>query len=717
MKSIARFASIFIFLLMAQPVWASTIQVTTQNDVFMDGSTCSLRDAIESFNNAPVLSGGCTNASADAFGTNDTILLPEGQYNLTLSGAPNDDNSSGDLDIEPTVVNPLLIQGADSNNPTATIIDAGMLSPRDRVLHIVGMFPVVSNTPVTLDGVTIQNGQAPDGTFGGNGGGVWVGVGGCLDLLNSVVRMNRAGDGNVAGSVSGGEGGGMSLANLDGSCGFNISNSLIENNQAGNGVPANNLFPGAGGRGGGISAIGDFTMDKTTIRNNRAGDGAVNSGFDTFDTFGGNGGHGGGLYLSLFDASATITRSTFNNNAAGDGGAADSTMTLGGGFGGTGGGLIFEAASGLSNFTLANNTFSENAAGNGGNSSLTPGGEGGSGGGIFFTPPIMSDDVIAILNNNTIFGNTAGLGGTGTVAGEDGDGGGLAFNFDLPSGSSVSIANTIFADNTVAGTGTGPNCSGIFFTDSGFNLEAGTDCMFTGPGGKQNANPMLGPLQDNGGPTFTHALLAGSEALDMGNNTAAPGSGFPACEPDDQRMISRPQGSACDIGAYEAQTSDLAVTKLVSSSQVSAGSTLQFTLTATNNGPDDADFVMVEDSLPAGTTLVSATPEQGTCLESVGTVICDLGTILSGVTVEILIEVIPNVDGTQTNTATVSFPGIDPDPSNNTASVDYIVAAGIVSGSGCKLQVDGSNAGGMTWILGCLLLSLSYVIRRRGFSE
>jgi hypothetical protein len=58
------------------------------------------------------------------------------------------------------------------------------------------------------------------------------------------------------------------------------------------------------------------------------------------------------------------------------------------------------------------------------------------------------------------------------------------------------------------------------------------------------SNPLLGPLQNNGGPTQTHALLAGSPAID------AVTSGCPP-PPTDQRGVLRPQGAACDIGAYE----------------------------------------------------------------------------------------------------------------------------------------------------------------------
>jgi hypothetical protein len=92
------------------------------------------------------------------------------------------------------------------------------------------------------------------------------------------------------------------------------------------------------------------------------------------------------------------------------------------------------------------------------------------------------------------------------------------------------------ADNDV------DNCSGS--VDSlGYNLTDDTSCGFTATGDLVVADAMLGPLQDNGGPTETHDLLPGSLAIDAGGSCPPPTT--------DQRGVVRPQGVACDIGAVE----------------------------------------------------------------------------------------------------------------------------------------------------------------------
>ena len=124
-------------------------------------------------------------------------------------------------------------------------------------------------------------------------------------------------------------------------------------------------------------------------------------------------------------------------------------------------------------------------------------------------------------------------------------------------GSAISLTSSTVADNvgigvfglgiTLAGTivagNTPDNCGGT--VSLGYNLDDDGTCSLTAAGDLAGVDPLLGPLTDNGGPTETQALLAGSPAIDAG------GSSCPAV---DQRGVVRPQGAACDIGAYEYAT-------------------------------------------------------------------------------------------------------------------------------------------------------------------
>src|SRR5262249_37032462 len=144
----------------------------------------------------------------------------------------------------------------------------------------------------------------------------------------------------------------------------------------------------------------------------------------------------------------------------------------------------------------------------------------------------------ALLTNCTVSGNSAALQGGGIRAGSitlsnatvtdnsAREGGGVY----LPAGGTSSVRNTIIAGNLVASVGVGPDVFGAF-TSGGHNLigdgTGGTGFTDGVAGdrvgtGVDPIDPGLGPLADNGGRTQTHALLAGSPAIDHGDNGLLP---------------------------------------------------------------------------------------------------------------------------------------------------------------------------------------------------
>lgn len=109
------------------------------------------------------------------------------------------------------------------------------------------------------------------------------------------------------------------------------------------------------------------------------------------------------------------------------------------------------------------------------------------------------------------------------------------------------IGSTDLASNkttSIQGTPLGTANANVSLFDLVRTMAPREQGTITGPP-LSTADPLLGPLQDNGGPTETMALLPGSPALDV-----VPASGT-VCPSSDQRGVSRPQGAACDVGAYE----------------------------------------------------------------------------------------------------------------------------------------------------------------------
>jgi hypothetical protein len=412
----------------------------------------------------------------------------------------------------------------------------------------------------------------------GQGGGLY-GSGGLLALSGSTVASNQAtggrgGDGGAGVSITNdggpggaGQGGGLYTT---GSL-LEISASSIASNQTtggggGNGGgpdPSGGMVglggPGGAGQGGalyasaGMLSISNATISGNTVRGGDGGNGG--DGGDRRNGGAGNAGQGGGLYAS--GATTSLTNSTLSTNAArgGDGGNGGNGSYPGnGGNGGNGGagqggGLFGVGMVALTSSTISTNTVGGGAGGNGGSGLIfLRGGDGGNGG-VGLGGGITVASGALDLTNSTVALNIAqassgGLGGSGNPpghpgTGQPGQGGGFRNG-----GGSVHALNTLFDDNSATSA---PDFSGTL-TSQGHNLigdssggtgYADTDLL--------DVDPLLGPLQDNGGPTQTMALLAGSPAIDAGDNTNAPdwdqrGEGFP-------RIVN----GIIDIGAFEYQ--------------------------------------------------------------------------------------------------------------------------------------------------------------------
>ncbi len=275
--------------------------------------------------------------------------------------------------------------------------------------------------------------------------------------------------------------------------------------------------------GGGIDRIFDSSNPANTLR---IADLTIRDGA-TSDAFGGgairnlaplalervivaanaaSGGDGGAITNSGAAAALTLIDSTLIGNSVSQPGGGD-------------GGALRNLNGGT--MTLTNVTASGNFANQSGGAMANSG-----------TSSITLTNVTITDNTATVDPMTPGSAGGGGIA---------------SSGGTVSLANTILAGNHDGDPtpSDDPDCQGTL-TSLGHNLVQGHDSMFCtfvpSTGDVVGMAPNLGALTDNGGPTMTHALLAGSPAVDH----------IPSgCPPTDQRGVPRPFGGACDIGAYE----------------------------------------------------------------------------------------------------------------------------------------------------------------------
>ncbi len=456
--------------------------------------------------------------------TNDTAVC--GETTCTLRGAIVAANSQAGAD---TVVFSLPADSAISLSAALPVITDSLAIDGSVVpgLTINGatayrIFEIGGNAAVSLNHLSLSQG-------GSNmlGGAILVDEDGQLTISNCRFVLNAAA--NRGGAIH--NDGGKVI----------VSESEFSENSAAN-------RGGAIYNDGGQLTVGTSTFSTNTTTTSGEGGGAIYN--------------SGGLIL---------TASNFDHNAV--------NSTTGGG------GALFNAPSSLA--TVANSTFSTNSAVDGGGAirnagTLTMTGStvahnlasdtSSAGGGL-----LNSSSGVALIANSTFHGNGAFMGG------------------GIRNSALLTLINVTLSENS-ADPGYG---GGLFNTGKGTlnytnsilaNSLSGSDCRNEGTiairvenlvesgvcGQDIMADPVLGPLQDNGGPTWTQALLAGSPAVNVGDNGAC------AADPVsnvDQRGMDRPQAIACDLGAYEVEA--IAGLAADSDSPTNLGSSTTFTATVT----------------------------------------------------------------------------------------------------------------------------------------
>lgn len=443
---------------------------------------------------------------------------------------------------------------------------------------------IYSSGSVSISGGVIQGNRSLTSTKG-KGGGISLSGNGELSLTNAILI------GNIAESDGGG------IAN-DSSEPVTIIGSIIVNNQSsvnGGGVRKSNAglltiiasyIAGntATGAGGGIGhSQGTLTLESSVVRDNQAllGGGGLLASNDfnlTNVTVSGNkatNGLGGGISHS--NGTATLNQVTISDNLAGL----------------NGGGFYNGATANVVNVTIDGNSTSQD------------------GGGFYNNGAGKAN-----LQHVTISSNAALV-----------SGGGL---FNDSDAASVVLHNTILSNTNNCAFG---NSATAGVTANDHNLETANSCGFSGTD-LVNADPRLGPLRDNGGATFTRALLTGSDALNTGMSNVTV----------DQRGFPRPVDGQPDIGAYErGLAADVAISKFESADPVLVNTSLTYFLLITNTSTTErATGVLVTDTLPVGVELGAVTTTQGTC-SGTATVVCDLGTLDSNRAVVVTIAVTPTL--------------------------------------------------------------------------
>lgn len=390
------------------------------------------------------------------------------------------------------------------------------------------------------------------------------------------------------------------------------------------------------GTGGAIASNGQLIVDSVQFSSSQASDG------------------GGAIFvgpLAPGDLGAAIIRnSAFSGN-------------LVSGASGAGGGAILVAGMAgsptlLASLTLVNSTVSGNLA----NASI-----GMAGGGIAFA------NATVVLISTTIAFNHAGAAGAnldqGALANTT-----LTLKNSIVSNGIIDVSPITLTDRDIYQPG------GATIVSDGFNVvqQRSAALGYQSTDAPNGTDPLLAPLANNGGPTFTHALLLGSPALDFVPDAQCTDDlGAPLLR--DQRgpaFVRQVGGKPCDAGAFEAQAPDFVVAKshVGNFTQGQMGAT--YTITARNIGvAAGSGTVSVVDTLPASMTATGLSGSGWVC--TLATLTCTRGDSLApGLAyppITLTVNVAGNAPANVTNVATVSGGG-ELNTSNDTANDPTLIA-------------------------------------------
>jgi hypothetical protein len=433
--------------------------------------------------------------------------------------------------------------------------------------NLVQIFVVHSNTTLTITNLTFENGfiQSSDANIGSAGGAISnagsMAVTSCLFVGNGALGVT---------GVSGAYGGAVYNGGT-----FTSINCVFSNNSATGGDGSTNQggdssLAGWPAAGGAVFSSGQTAFVNCTFSSNTSagGVGTLIPLIRLPGTAGGAGGSADGGALCN-NGSLVASNNVFARNFAiggtagpGVGGQVGPRSNIAPGIGGQGGAANGGGMAGLGGTaSLVNDTFCSNGAvggaggtggfGGGFQSVAQNGGQGGNGGngngGGFAATGGSALAWNITVASNAAAGGTRGAGGAGGEGnpgifgsagppGQPGDGKGDSLG---NSGGTITLKNSIFCPSNSTDT----NIYGSAI-DAGNNIDSSRRISLTNPTSLQGVNPHLASLQNNGGPTLTMALLAGSPAVAAADPADSPAT--------DQRGVLRPTDHAPDIGAFEA---------------------------------------------------------------------------------------------------------------------------------------------------------------------